>query len=198
MNDETKTYKHGDFTFALSHADEVLTVTHPVLAEPALLGDDGYRRPNTLTETTEMVATMAKRKDGKHSRVGTKNTEVMAWLRANWKVTLRWGDTMPEGVKALRDWEEAVANDREAFAYAMRRGDGRLPAKTAGEKPTITKDDEQWDKVDRALDRGGYPKTSRLANLFARGVVTIAEVADALAAEEEAEKAEAIRATLNA
>lgn len=203
MEDTTKTYilrnpVAGDLTLTLSKGDEVLTIEHPALAEPALLGDDGYRRPDTLTETTDLLATPAKRKDGKWSRVGVKNPAALTWLRANWKVTLQWHDSMPAGVKAYRDWEEAVAQDREAFEAAMYRGDGRLPAKTAGEKPTLTEDDERWDKVDRALCRGGYPKTSRLASLYARGVVTLTEVADALSAEEEAKRQDDIRAALNA
>ena len=201
--DTTKTYIIrnlivGDLTLTLSKGDEVLTLNHRTLAADVLLGDRGYRRPDTLTEATDLLATLAKRKDGKYSRAGVKNPAALAWLRANWKVTIRWHDTMPAGVKAYRAWEEAVAQDREAFEAAMYRGDGRLPAKTAGEKPTLTEDDERWDKVDRALCRGGYPKTSRLAGLYARGVATLTEVADALAEEEEAERQDDIRAALNA
>lgn len=195
MNDETKTLQAGNITYTLTEGCTVLTLNHPALREPVKMGDDGFRRGDTLTEATTELIRWATTKDGKAVRVGTRNAEELAWLRANWHVTKDWDDTMPEGVKAYRDWEEACARDREAFEYAMRRGDGRLPAKTAGEKPELTEEDKAWDKVDRARPHGTADKAIKA---YMAGLVTIKEAAKMVEAAEERERQEAINAALNA
>ena len=195
MNDETKTLQAGQTTYTLSDGDTVLTLNHPALRAPVKMGDEGLRRGNTLTEATMELIQWAVTKDGKAARVGTRNAELMDWLRDNWKVTKCWDDTMPEGVKALRDWEEACANDRDAFAAAMRRGDGRLPAKTAGEKPELTEEDEAWDRVDRARPNGTADKAIKA---YMAGLITIKEAAKMVEAAEERDRQESIQAALNA
>ena len=195
MNDETKTLQAGNTTYTLTEGRTVLTLTHPALRAPVKMGDKGLRRGNTLTEAAAELIQWAVTKDGKAARVGTRNPEVLAWLKANWKVTKDWDDTMPEGVKAYRDWEEACANDRDAFAAAMRRGDGRLPAKTAGEKPELTEEDEAWDKVDRARPHGTADKAIKA---YMAGLITIKEAAKMVEAAEERDRQEAINAALNA
>lgn len=195
MNDETKTLQAGNTTYTLTEGRTVLTLTHPALRAPVKMGDEGLRRGNTLTEATMELIQWAVTKDGKAARVGTRNSELLDWLRANWKVTKDWDDTMPKSVKAYRDWEEACANDRDAFAAAMRRGDGRLPAKTAGEKPELTEEDEAWDKVDRARPHGTADKAIKA---YMAGLITIKEAAKTVEAAEERERQEAIQAALNA
>lgn len=195
MNDEIKTKQAGNITYTLSDGDTVLTLNHPALRAPVKMGDEGFRRGDTLTEATTELVEWAVTKDGKAVRVGTRNADVLAWLRANWKVTKDWDDTMPEGVKAYRDWEEANARDREAFEHAMRRGDGRLPAKTAGEKPELTEEDEAWDSVDRARLHGTADKAIKA---YMAGHITIKEAAKMVADAEERERQEAINAALNA
>lgn len=195
MSNETKTMQAGNITYTLSNGDTVLTLSHPALRAPVKMGDEGLRRGNTLTEATTELIRWAVTKDGKAARVGTRNAELLAWLRANWKVTKDWRDTMPEGVKAYRDWEESCANDRDAFAAAMRRGDGRLPAKTAGEKPELTEEDEAWDKVDRARPHGTADKAIKA---YMAGLITIKEAAKMVEAAEERDRQESIQAALNA
>lgn len=195
MNDELKTKQAGNTIYTLSDGDTVLTLNHPALRAPVKMGDEGFRRGDTLTEDTTELIMWAVTKDGKAARVGTRNADVLAWLRANWKVTKDWDDTMPEGVKAYRDWEEANARDREAFEHAMRRGDGRLPAKTAGKKPELTEEDEAWDSVDRARHHGTAGKAIKA---YMAGLITIKEAAKMVADAEERERQEAINAALNA
>ena len=195
MNDETKTLQAGNITYTLTEGCTVLTLNHSALRAPVKMGDEGFRRGDTLTEATTELISWAVTKDGKAVRVGTRNADELAWLRANWKVTKDWDDTMPEGVKAYRDWEEACANDREAFAAAMRRGDGRLPAKTAGKKPELTEEDKAWDKVDRARPHGTAAKAIKA---YMAGLVTIKEAAKMVEAAEERERQDAINAALNA
>lgn len=195
MNDELKIKQAGNTTYTLSDGDTVLTLNYPALRAPVKMGDEGFRRGNTLTEATTELIRWADTKDGKVARVGTRNADVLAWLRANWKVTKDWDDTMPECVKAYRDWEEANARDREAFEYAMRRGDGRLPAKTAGKKPELTEEDEAWDSVDRARHHGTADKAIKA---YMAGLITIKEAAKMVADAEERERQEAINAALNA
>ena len=195
MNDETKTLQAGNITYTLTEGCTVLTLNHPALRTPVKMGDDGLRRTDTLPEAATELIQWGVAKDGKAARVGARNPEVLAWLKANWKVTKDWHDTMPEAVKALRDWEEACANDREAFAAAMRRGDSRLPAKTAGAKPVLTEEDEAWDKVDRARRHGTADKAIKA---YMAGLITIKEAAKMVEAAEERDRQEAINAALNA
>lgn len=199
MNNETKTktLQAGNTTYTLTEGRTVLTLTHPALRAPVKMGDKGLRRADTLPEAATELIQWGVTKDGKAARVGARNPEVLAWLKANWKVAKDWRDTMPEAVKALRDWEEACANDRETFAAAMRRGDGRLPAKTAGAKPVLTEEDEAWDNVDRARRHYGEA-AGKAIKAYMAGLITIKEASKMVEDAKERDRQEAIRAALNA
>lgn len=148
---------NGGSTYTLSDDGRVLTVSNPALVEPSKMGDGGFRRGYTLREeSSELITTGRLKAGGKLILVGTRNPEVLSWIKENWKISPsdfeRWEAGLPAAVVALREWEEAKEREYQAFAAMMARGESRFPASSAGEKPNLSDEEKDFDAIDRALD----------------------------------------------